>query len=37
MDLNYTAADQAFRTEVRHWLDANLSSCGISQSREHGA
>jgi alkylation response protein AidB-like acyl-CoA dehydrogenase len=25
MDLNYTAADQAFRTEVQHWLDANLS------------
>ena len=24
MELNYTAADEAFRTDVRGWLDANL-------------
>ncbi|MBN9427975.1 MAG: acyl-CoA dehydrogenase family protein [Burkholderiales bacterium] len=24
MDLNYTAAELAFREEVRHWLDANI-------------
>ena len=25
MELNYTAADEAFRTEVRTWIDANLA------------
>ncbi len=24
MDLNYSAADDAFRQEVRSWLEANL-------------
>ena len=24
MDLNYSAADDAFRAEVRGWLEANL-------------
>jgi alkylation response protein AidB-like acyl-CoA dehydrogenase len=26
MDLSYTPADEAFRNEVRNWLDANLST-----------